>query len=132
VIHDEGLLIASFALAMCAFGCATERAVPPADPLGAPREFDSGTFNIRLNNGQGKILAVVVAKKLDDDHYREDWYLSPSGASGNYQEYVWPSSTQATTTLFVEWVNGTTTIPPTNPAPASGAIHWLHQTTKKF
>lgn len=111
------------------FSCASDPVIE-GDPIGVPLEIDMGSFNIRAGGSTGAIVAVVVVNSTGANDFTEDWYLSPAGASGNYAPYIRPSAQNPSTTMFFQYVNNSTTTPPTNPAPASGSIHWHHVVTK--
>lgn len=112
----------AIALLSLLVSCANEPA-PIADPTGLPLEIDMGSFNIRAGSATGKIVGVVV---VNSGGTVEDFYLSPAGASGNYAAYINPSAGNPSTTLFYQYVNNSTTVPPTNPAPAPSAVHKKH------
>lgn len=110
--------------------CASEPAVIEGDPYGMPLEIDVGTYSVRAATPQGQIVAVVVVSNTGPDTFTEDWYLSPLGSTGTYAPYIKPSAANPAVTQAFVYASAATTNPPTNPAPAAGAIKWRHAVTK--
>lgn len=110
--------------------CSDAPSAVVGDPTGLPLELDAGTYSVRGGSPTGPVVAVVVVTSTGTNAFTEDWYLSPSGASGTYAPFVRPGPTNPTITNSYLYVSSATTNPPTNPAPATGAIRWRHGVTK--
>jgi hypothetical protein len=103
---------------------------PLAEPVGLPLEIDAGTYSVRAGSATAPIAAVVVVTPTGTDAFTEDWYLSPAGASNGYAAYVKPSASATSLNYTFVYASSATTVPPTSPAPAPGAVRWKHTVSK--